>query len=120
MMKKLKSKEIDKILKEYEESINVGKYKQLVSIVEEYFDNPKTILLSFTSEYNDETYDNKLRYVSVYGADDVELGLTLENKKEFLDKCDYLDFGKSINDDEPMEDIVIRLNFQLPTLYVED
>ena len=98
------------------------KYSKLVSIVNKYFPKAQSILLEVDSEYNDETYDNGLGSVYVYGEKDIEIPLSRIDREKFNEELDRLPYNivpTETNDpiDHP---IVIYVNKQLPEIYIKE
>lgn len=96
-------------------------YKGVASIVSKYFLNPVSILVTVDSEYNDNTYDNKAGSVYVYDKDDVEIGLSRSGREEFNKEIEaHLDQLVPYDSEEPLENIVIYVNKQLPEIYIKE
>lgn len=96
------------------------RYTNLIKLVEKHFPvGAATILISVSSEYNDETYDNSINSVSVYDKDDMEIPLSRINRDEFNKSVLNL-YLITDGTDDSMKDIVIYINKQIPDIYIEE
>ena len=101
-----------------------NKYKEHIAFAKKYYPLEATsLVLVVNSEYNDNTYDNRLSYVIVYNKDGNELPPLKATAKECRQQWFELPIpgfrkyggGES---DEPLDDIVIPLN-GFPDLYMK-
>lgn len=108
---------------------NDEKYSSHIEFARKYYpSNATTMVLVVHSEYNDNTYDNSIKYVLVYDKDCNELPPLKDTAKECRSRWDrqYLpipgtqDNGYSRSEsDEHMEDVIIPLGTDLPEFYVK-
>lgn len=97
------------------------KYGKLISLVNEYFVNPTSILLDVDSEYNDSTYDNKVISVYVYGEHDIEIPLTQIDRQKFsVDVRGVLYNLVPDETNDPLESVVIYVKKELPEIYIKE
>lgn len=104
---------------------NTDKYKEHIAFARKYYPKEATsLVLAINSEYNDNTYYNRLQYVIAYNKDGNELPPLKETAKECRDKWFDLSIpglGKYESESqEQMEDIVIPLSDSIPDLYVKE
>lgn len=98
---------------------NQDKYAGVVAVVNKYFKNPCTILLSIDSEYNDNTYDNELAGVYVYDSKNVEMGLAMEERSKFIIEAKG-SIGYIEESQDTLDDIVIYVSKDLPDVYLKE
>lgn len=100
----------------------IQKHSKLVSIVNKYFPDAQSILIEVDSEYNDETYDNSVRSVWVYGAKDIEIPLSRSNRELFNEEIQRLPYNLvPENTNDPIDvSIVIYVNKTLPEIYIKE
>ena len=97
------------------------KYLNLVTIVNRYFPDAQSILLEVDSAYNDETYDNSLGSVYVYGAKDIEIPLSRTDREQFNEEIRNMDYLVPSKTNDPIDEpIVIYVNKQLPDIYIKE
>lgn len=101
------------------------KYKEHIAFARKYYPKEATsLVLCINSEYNDETYDNRLQYVIAYNKDGNELPPLKETAKECRQKWFELSIpgmGKyGYESQEQIDDIVIPLSDTIPDLYVKE
>jgi hypothetical protein len=101
------------------------KYKEHIAFARKYY--PKeaaSLVLVINSEYNDNTYDNRLSYVIVYNKDGNELPPLKETAKECRQKWFELaipGMGKyGYESQDQIDDIVIPLLDNVPELYIKE
>lgn len=101
-----------------------NKYKDHIEFARKYYPKEATsLVIGVSSEYNDNTYDNRLSYIVVYNKDGNELPPLKETAKE----CRQSWFDLSIpgmgsygyESPEPVDDIVIPLTDSIPELYIK-
>jgi hypothetical protein len=104
---------------------STDKYKEHIAFARKYY--PKeaiSIVLAINSEYNDNTYNNRLSYVIAYNKDGNELPPLKETAKECRQKWFELSIPgveNNINESqEHIEDIVIPLTDSIPDLYIKE
>lgn len=100
--------------------VNKEKYADVISIVRQYFKNPQSILINVDSEYNDNTYDNRVAGVFVYGEEDLEIPLTRADRDKFNLAIQQLDLYLEETDGEMDDNIVIYVSNRLPDVYVKE
>jgi hypothetical protein len=92
-----------------------------------YPSNATTLVLALDSEYNDNTYNNTIKYVVVYDVDGNELPPLKATAKQCRDGWSKLDipgtseicgYGPHESREE-MSDLIIQLTNELPELYVK-
>lgn len=108
-------------LASYGIKLNNNKITQLLSIYKNFFDKaivPHKCLLIVDSEYNDNTYDNKLMKVIFYDNDSNEL-IPLKTKSREFHTINYYNYDINIAGEtsEQIEDEVVLL--QTPDLYIK-
>lgn len=101
------------------------KYKEHIAFARKYYPKEATsLVLVINSEYNDNTYDNRLSYVIVYNKDGNELPPLKETAKECRQKWFELAFpgmGKyGYESQDQIDDIVIPLLDHVPELYIKE
>lgn len=92
-----------------------------------YPSNATTMVLALHSEYNDNTYDNNIKYVVVFDVDGNELPPLKATAKQCRDGWSELDIpgtsnicGYSAHESrEEMSDLIVSLTNELPELYVK-
>jgi hypothetical protein len=92
-----------------------------------YPSNATTMVLALDSEYNDNTYENNIKYVVVYDVDGNELPPLKATAKQCRDGWIELNIpgtsnicGYSPNESrDEMSDLIIQLTNVLPELYVK-
>ena len=94
----------------------------MIKVVNKYFPNAHSILVEVESEYNDETYDNTAKSIYVYDENDIEIGLSKEDRKNFNDEiANHLDsLVPDCTEDYLEHPIVIYVNKQLPEIYIKE
>jgi len=100
------------------------KYKEHIAFARKYYPKEATsLVLAINSEYNDNTYDNRLSYVIAYNKDGNELPPLKETAKECRQKWFELSIpgmGKyGYESMEQLEDVVIPLADSMPELYIK-
>jgi hypothetical protein len=100
------------------------KYKEHIAFARKYYPKEATsLVLAINSEFNDNTYDNRLSYVIAYNKDGNELPPLKETAKECRQKWSELSIpgmGKyGYESMEQIEDIVIPLADSIPDLYIK-
>lgn len=100
------------------------KYKEHIAFARKYYPKEATsLVLAINSEYNDNTYDNRLQYVIAYNKDGNELPPLKETAKECRQKWFELSIpgmGKyGYESQEQIDDIVIPLLDSVPELYIK-
>lgn len=100
------------------------KYKEHIAFARKYYPKEATsLVLAINSEYNDNTYDNRLSYVIAYNKDGNELPPLKETAKECRQKWFELSIpgmGKyGYESMEQIEDVVIPLADSMPELYIK-
>lgn len=100
------------------------KYKEHIAFARKYYPKEATsLVLAINSEYNDNTYDNRLSYVIAYNKDGNELPPLKETAKECRQKWFELSIpgmGKyGYESMEQIEDVVIPLADSIPELYIK-
>lgn len=101
------------------------KYKEHIAFARKYYPKEATsLVLVINSEYNDNTYDNRLSYVIAYNKDGNELPPLKETAKECRQKWFELaipGMGKyGYESQEQIDDIVIPLLDNVPELYIKE
>jgi hypothetical protein len=92
-----------------------------------YPSNATTMVLALDSEYNDNTYENTIKYVVVYDVDGNELPPLKATAKQCRDGWSELYIPGTSNitgwgpheSREEMSDLIIQLTNVLPELYVK-
>ena len=100
------------------------KYKEHIAFARKYYPKEATsLVLAINSEYNDNTYDNRLSYVIAYNKDGNELPPLKETAKECRQKWFELSIpgmGRyGYESMEQLEDVVIPLADSIPELYIK-
>jgi len=108
---------------------NDEKYSAHIGFARKYYpSNATTMVLVVHSEYNDNTYDNSIKYVVVYDKDCNELPPLKDTAKECRSRWDrqYLPIPgtndgsySSCESQDFLEDVIIPLGTELPELYVK-
>jgi len=103
-------------------------YKLHIDFAKKYYpSNATTMVLALDSEYNDNTYENTIKYVVVYDVDGNELPPLKATAKQCRDGWIELNipgtsfihgWGPHESHDE-MSDLIIQLTNVLPELYVK-
>ena len=106
-------------------------YKLHIDFAKKYYpSNATTMVLALDSEYNDNTYENTIKYVVVYDVDGNELPPLKATAKQCRDGwielnipgtsviCGYSETGGRESLDQ-MSDLIIQLTNVLPELYVK-
>lgn len=103
------------------------RYKEHVAFARKYYPKEATsLLLVINSEYNDNTYDNRLTCVIVYNKDGNELLPLRETAMECrrnwfnLSIPGMQNHGYGYESQEQIEDIVIPLSDSIPELYIKE
>jgi hypothetical protein len=101
------------------------KYKEHIAFARKYYPKEATsLVLAINSEYNDNTYDNRLSYVIAYNKDGNELPPLKETAKECRQKWFELSIpgiGKyDYKSQDQIDDIVIPLLDNVPELYIKE
>lgn len=118
--KKLNNLELKELYRNLQGYFGVDeKYQPLVNLINKYFKNPASLLISVDSEYNDNTYDNKFVGVYVYDSKDVEIPLSRESRERFSIEVQDVHVSIPHETNEPLEDFVIYINKELPDLYIK-
>lgn len=99
---------------------NKEKYSDVVMIVNKYFKDPQSILINVDSEYNDNTYDNRVAGVFVYGAKDIEIPLSRSDRDKFNLEIQNLDLYLEETPEQMEDNIVIYVSKRLPEIYIKD
>lgn len=97
------------------------KYPQVVKAVELFFGvEAASVLIQVDSEYNDEYYNHSVGGIFVYDENDVELSLTMDARREFIQKVKSLNLDLPESEDA-VDDIVLYLSSsKLPEVYVKE
>jgi hypothetical protein len=93
-----------------------------------YPNTAHTMLLAINSEYNDNTYDNSVKYVVVYDKEGNEIPPNKKTATNCRDDwynlpiphCSNYDYQNGGESNEPIDDLVIQLTDELPELYVKE
>jgi hypothetical protein len=93
-------------------------HADIVKLVSKYYAEPFSVLVTVSSEYNDEDYDNCVESITVYDAQDIEIPLSKKNKTEFLEEA--RDIQVVENTPEQLEDFVVYISSKLPEVYVKE
>lgn len=107
---------------------NKTKYNEHIAFANKYYPpEAHTMTLVINSEYNDSTYDNRLKYVIVHDQDGNEVPPIKKTARECRDKWEDLSIPGSYNghystfeSNEEMDDVVIILSDKLPEFYVKE
>jgi len=94
-------------------------YIDLIVLVREYFPGAKKVLINLESEYDDQHYSHRLGGVFVFGEGDVEIPLTFSARENFTRDLSRVAITLPDQEDQPMEDIVLRIGTTLPDIYME-
>ena len=103
-------------------------YKLHIDFAKKYYpSNATTMVLALDSEYNDNTYENTIKYVVVYDVDGNELPPLKATAKQCRDGWIELNIPGTSNIDgyspneshDEMSDLIIQLTNVLPELYVK-
>ena len=106
---------------------NINKYSQHIAFAKKYYPPTATnMVMVINSEYNDHTYDNELSYILVYDVEGNELTPIKSKAKECRENWYTLPIpntsaGEYNNreSEEPIEDVVIPLNNEIPEFYIK-
>lgn len=103
-------------------------HSDIVRMVNKYYpkDLISVILVSVSSEYNDNGYDNSVTGITCYDENDIEVPLSRDQRSKFnnaiegisLPEFENNNYGNGTN--EPVEDIVIYINKDLPEIYIKE
>lgn len=124
--RKLSAKDLNVLLEKlgfrltHKDSEALGKIREYIQ--QYYPEGASSVLVSYNSEYNDNTYDVSVQYVAVYDKDQNEL-LPLKDKareaRSQWSNIFHCNDGGYDGPREPVEDKVWLLNTNaLPDLYV--
>jgi hypothetical protein len=103
-------------------------YKLHIDFAKKYYpSNATTMVLALHSEYNDNTYENTIKYAVVYDVDGNELPPLKATAKQCRDEWIQLNIpgtsnicGYSPNEShDEMSDLIIQLTNVLPELYMK-
>lgn len=94
-------------------------YVQIKNLVIRYFKNAHSIIVNINSEYNDNDYDNRIAGVFVYDENDVECGLTREQRESFNDEFSQIDTYINTSEEE-LDDVVLYVSDKMPDIYIKE
>lgn len=103
---------------------NNKKYSPFIEYAQKYYpNNAYVVLVKYRSEYNDNTYDNSIKYIVVYdtnGEEVTPIKSTASEAREQWDSLPVCPTGKCYLETElPMDDLIIYLK-QPVDLYVKE
>jgi hypothetical protein len=91
----------------------------LIKFVKQYYPTSASIIeVVVDSEYNDESYDNTLKYVVVYDKNGDELVPLKESREKCREALSNIYLDES-NSNECVSSYFIRMNGEIPDLYVK-
>lgn len=106
---------------------NISKYSKHMDFAKKYYPpEATTMVMVVNSEYNDSTYDNELSYILVYDMNGDELTPIKVKAKECRENWYTLPIPNTtsgcysnLESEEPLEDVVIPLNNEIPEFYIK-
>lgn len=103
---------------------NLKKYDPFISFAKQYYPaNAHSMLIVYRSEYNDETYNNSLKYIVVYDENGNELPPIKNTARRCRAEWENLPMVSNNSHgqtDEPMDDVIIHLKSPPVELYVKE
>lgn len=96
-------------------------HKQFRDFVKLYY--PKEAALAevvLSSEYNDNTYDNRIQMVVVYNGAGDELTPNKDKARECRTNMRMLDMGGNYSTNEQVDSFFVQMNPKFPDLYVKE
>ncbi len=95
------------------------KYRDLINTIDAVYPGAYKVVITFTSEYDDNYYQNSPKYYTVLDKEGNEIGLKnqhIKRRAQILEMMEKM-FPSSYDNREPQEDVTINLAY--PELYVK-
>lgn len=107
---------------------NKSKYEKHIAFAQKYYPpNAATMIISINSVYNDNTYDNSMRYIIVLDKDGNELPPLKATAKKCREEWHVLPIPgtragvySTFETEEHMDEVVIPLGTEIPEFYVKE
>ena len=99
----------------------IPSHDQFRKFVKTYY--PKEAALTeviLSSEYNDNTYDNRIQMVVVYNGAGDELTPNKDVARECRSQMRNLEMDGNYSTNDPMESFFVQMNPKFPDLYVKE